>query len=156
MKHLKNTGALLLLIVFLVGSNGISFLHHFCSGSNTSSTIVFPGVFKEATSCCEDVISFAVLGDLSPSSANLDPVPCCKSSLVYYRLMVTSTRADQVILHLPAGPVFLFASIDQPSPEAMDIPGTNAFFEFHSPPLFGRSLITYLHQIKIPLPVSFA
>jgi len=156
MKHFKNICTLILLVIFLAGSNGISFFHHFCSCSNTLSTLLYPGVLSAPATCCDRECSAMVPVTDAASSTHLDPAPCCKILRVYYRLLVNSSPVRQDSLQLPYFGTLQVLDSDQTCHREMKIPKFNVFFEFQSPPLYGRSLITYLHQIKIPLPVSFA
>jgi len=153
MKLLKKTGIILLLLVFMTGSTGISILHHICSGSKTDHVTVYPEFFSHSSSACcadEETINRADL------PVSFTATPCCKNLLSFFKLPVITVLSSHP--EIPVNPFISFLELNPGIQILRDIPfpEKNIHFEFYSPPFYGRSLIHYLHQIKVPLPSLFA
>lgn len=149
MKILARTGTILIALVFLLGSTGISFYRHSCTSSNTQKLIVYPGLFKAAVSCCCG-------GSASTGESEIDMTSCCKSASSLVKLQGGYIPAVNHVLFAPdiiiqSG---LFA-VSLPSVSRQPVI-TYRFFEFYSPPFSGKALIHFLHQIKVPSPSSLA
>ncbi len=162
MKTIQRIGILLLMLVFLFGTIGLSVLRHICNSSNTNTVTVYPEIFKSpGSSCCDDgPAGYACAGrGTSPGNTtpeNIDPSPCCKSTTSFLKLEILTLTAGKLVLKDIAvtRPLFTISACRIPSYEQ---PLLNpAHFQFYSPPLFGIVLVHYLHQMKIPESPSFS
>jgi hypothetical protein len=162
MKVVQRICVLFLLLVFLYGTTGMSVLHHSCNSSNEKTLTVYPELFKNAgSSCCsEDETGYVSGLHHCPSEnglpATVDAVPCCKSNISFFKLEILSERAYNAVIAqvgdlitMKAAPVISATAAEQP---VLNTP----YFQFYSPPLFGKLLIHYLHQMKIPAHSSIA
>jgi hypothetical protein len=156
MKAIKHIGIFFLLLVFLAGTTGVSFLHHICSSSKQDIVTVYPEIFKRSgSSCCaEESTGYACASHVNLSKdkmpLNIDGAPCCKSIASFIKLEILTIRVAKLVIHpekaqLPVSPTILcqIPAFEQPLLQP-------AHFQFYSPPLFGRLLVHYLHQMKIP------
>ena len=155
-KTLQRIGILVLLAVFLFGTTGISVLHHICNSSNKHFVTAYPEIFKNAgSSCCEEEstgYASASHGD-DPGATmpgNISSEPCCKNIASFFKLQILTERVEKLVLntiseHQPPYPVSVsqVPNVEQPLLQPVH-------FQFYSPPLFGKLLVHYLHQIKIP------
>lgn len=154
MKIIIRIGTLIIALVFLLGSTGISFYHHTCFSSNTQKTTVYPGIFKPAVSCC--------CGSTSDSDGNsggdssIDVASCCKSVTSVIKLRPGYLPATNSIFFAPE--TTILAIVLNPTLSTEDMPGiqTYRFFEFYSPPFTGKALVHFLHQLKVPSDPSIA
>ena len=154
MKNLfRAFGVILLLLVFLAGSTGVSFYIHECHSSNTKEVFLFPEILKHNISC-------GCGGEehekpVASSPLHYNEPDCCKNSHLYIKASFQcfpliqkqkSERSFQIY------PFHLFSLLlDESKGERIKI----AIFQDHAPPpLAGRMLILTIHQIKIP--VSFS
>ena len=150
MRIIIKIGTLFIALVFLLGSTGISFYHHSCFSSNTHKTIVYPGLFKAAVSCC--------CGEalVAGGPASVDEAACCKSVTSLLKIRNGYLTAANNVVFAPEITVqhgivcSLFPAGYQPEITAYP------FFEFYSPPFTGKALVHFLHQIKVPSPSSLA
>ena len=156
MKTIQRIGILFLLLVFLFGTTGLSVLSHFCSSSNHTTVTVYPELFnRSGSSCCaEESTGYACAsGGNTPSGAmpgHIDETPCCKSIASLFKLEILTERIEKLLINnfLVQHPLYsvsllLLETFEQPLLKP-------AHFQFYSPPLFGKVLVHYLHQIKIP------
>jgi hypothetical protein len=105
MKILQRTGTILITLVFLLGSTGISFYTHTCYSSKIHKTIVYPGIFKSTVSCC------CSSTPNSDGSSEIDMASCCKSATATIKLasgyipsVNTITLAPETIRIAPDSP----------------------------------------------------
>lgn len=144
MKTFSKIGILFLILVYFMGSTGVSFYRHICISSGTSSMIVYPGLFKSPGSCC------CSKPNTARWPASIEVASCCKS-------LSTLIRFNSG--YVPSGATLI--PISQPwvqSEHSAELktkclqPEFNPlrYFEFYSPPYYGKRLIHFLHQIKIP------
>ncbi len=156
MKTVQRIGVILLLLVFLFGTFGLSVFHHHCNSSNEDIASIYPELFTRAGStCCVDEETGYVCSGHKSSPEDIyhqevDAAPCCKSTLSFFKLDILTIRAEKFVLNteniqLPLYPAFLPEEPNVEQPFIMP-----AHFEFYSPPLFGKVLVYYLNQIKIP------
>jgi len=151
METFKRIGSLLLLMVFLFGITGLSVFHHTCSCSNEEHIVLYTDIFKETPeSCCGDASMDIPVDSHSAQSQGFEASSCCRSTTTFLVLHVISERQDEQVA-LPA--------ISFPASLSLDLPGLSlespllihaVHYQFHSPPRFGKQLLHYLHQIKIP------
>ncbi|MFZ4520582.1 MAG: hypothetical protein ACOYNC_02690 [Bacteroidales bacterium] len=163
MKIVQRIGTVLVLLVFLFGTTGISVFHHICNSSRQDNASVYPEIFVRAgTSCCVDESTGYTCAGHDHASQEIsdhqtvDAIPCCKSIVSFFRLEVLTVRAEKLVLAFNQAPLAQYPVIltEKSTPEQ---PGVQpSHYQFYSPPLFGRVLVYFLHQIKIPVHHSIA
>ncbi len=145
MKILKKTGAILVTLIYLLGSTGISFYSHTCSSSKINKTIVYPGLFKSAVSCCCSSTSD------TDNSTEVDTASCCKSATTIIKLFSRYIPSVNTITVSPEATVEPCLSLqNEPVSDKSELSATSHGLEFYPPPPFGRRLLHFLHQIKVP------
>jgi len=152
-QFLRSWLVLLITVIFLFGSTGITFFIHECGSSQTKEVFVYPEILKHQSSCC---CAEEVHGTPSVATAlQFSDPDCCKNTHLFIkasflgfpvfnkhqeepiRNILSSDHQDFMVR--PVEPIkVLFTSLQDPSP----------------PPLSGRLLIQAIHQIKIPVPFS--
>ena len=162
MKTLQRIAVLLLLMAFLFGITGLSVRHHICKSSNQTTVTVYPEIFKSSgSSCCEDEstgYSCAAYSNraLDVMPLNIDAAACCINRASFLKLEILSERIQKqalIVDHAPM-PVYPVSISTEPTVEQPLL--QPAHFQFYSPPLFGKALACYLHQLKIPDHTSIA
>jgi hypothetical protein len=151
-KTLQRFIAIVLLTVFIYGSVGVSFHVHECNGSGTRHVSVYPELFGGTAICgCEEEPSPLIPDGNSCFSQEA----CCINSYLYLKadfkgFTITYQQPADISKDLVTGEL-----------TGMEIPEITTCSEFaeksidHPPPLLsGRTLVTFLHQIKIPTPIS--
>ena len=144
----------LVLAVFLAGTTGVSFYIHECSSSKQRDIFLYPEISNKTTSCCcADEINGNLLPDESVSSLN-EPA-CCKNTHIYLKASFTGFpvfyQLDQKLLQSELPADFLNLSINDKEPATV-------YFTLpvdHPPPRYGKALVHFLHQIKIPASISW-
>lgn len=160
MKIISQISAIVTTLVFLLGSTGISIYHHTCFTHHANETVVYPGIFT-ATSDCSCTASasadHAFHGEkacCSGTGCHLQSSSCCKSETIFLKLKsdFLPGQSDALIIDLPSIPY----SLHEINPVATDPPDHSGYpiFEHFAPPLTGRALIHFLHQIKLPFSPS--
>ena len=152
MKIVRYIGNIIILLVFLFGITGITVFHHICNSSNQETVTVYPELSgSPSASCCEDDATAHVVFPDPAAPQKIDPSPCCKSISSYLKLNYISERTEKLslILYPVQESIFQANELTLPDPDqSCDQP---VYFQFYSPPhRYGRQLIQYLHQIKIP------
>ena len=151
MKIVRRIGIICFLLVFLFGITGISFYHHTCSSSNDDNVTVYPGIFEKPTlSCCENETTAQAGFTDSGSPVSIEATPCCKSISTYLKLQVITVRSYRLVLNLDNTLFTVFPLRDRVFPAIEQFFTKHFFLQFHPPPLAGRTLLQFLHQIKIP------
>jgi hypothetical protein len=161
MKTIQRIGVFFLLLVFLFGTTGISVFHHVCSSSNQDNVSVYPEFFKKSgSSCCADEeTGYACSQRVNTSgealAQHIDASPCCISIFSFFKLDILTVRADKLLIK-----DVLIQIPDDTDSIITDLPENHSFivpchFQFFSPPLFGKVLVYFLHQMKIPVRPSF-
>ena len=156
MKIIQRIGVLLLLLVFLFGTFGISVFHHRCNSSNEDNTSVYPELFTKAgSSCCVDEETGYVCSghETAPEDIyhqKVDAAPCCKSTFSFFKLEIITERAEKFVLNTENSQLPLYPAFLPEEPKLEQPVLTPAHFQFYSPPLFGKVLVYFLNQIKIP------
>jgi hypothetical protein len=163
MKALKSIFALLILVVFLFGTTGLSVFHHFCSSSNEHDVTLYPELFDgSGDSCCADEEAGYACARHQGSAQGANPLgfdapPCCKTVITFHKLEITSQRINREsftsrLTHAA------FAESVTPGFGLADRPVfTPAHFQFYSPPLLsGKQLVLFLNQLRIPFSPSMA
>ena len=151
METVKRIGILGLLMVFLFGITGLSIFHHTCSSSNQDKISVYAEIYKGApVSCCEDETFGSSPVNPADLPQNFQSAPCCKSTNYFLALQIISERLYRIEVK-DVTPIS--SPLPLPLPEFStdnQLLVHSVYFQFYSPPLFGKQLIHYLHQIKIP------
>ncbi len=156
MKTVKRVGSIFFLLVFLFGTTGLTVLRHTCISSKQNNVTVFPEFFKSSDDgCCENettgyASACCSCHETAGTHPQVDSSPCCKSDLSFFKLEILTKTVDKLkldvlnaFLHFRSNPLVSIPLFEQPVFEY-------AHYQFHSPPLFGRTLVYFLHQIKIP------
>jgi hypothetical protein len=149
LKLLKNIVSIILLLVFILSTSGITILTHYCSGSKKTTQHILSEITGNREGCggmlCSSSLkTISVRETLSKSS-------CCKENSSFYKIaVVDNPHTNQISvkilvgnliisdLHLPSRSVF--ALKDFPFPLFHSIP----------PPLAGKQLAVFLQQLRIP------
>ncbi len=162
MKTIQRIAAFLLLLVFLFGTTGLSVFRHICHSSNENNTSVYPEFFKNAaSSCCADELTgytSAGSGKATESDPfqHFNPAPCCKIIISFFKLEILTVRVEKVVFHTFFSRYPLYAISLLQLPVFLQPLLQPAYFQYHSPPLFGKMLVQFLHQMKIPAHPFFA
>ena len=145
----KRIGNLFLLAVFLFGITGLSIFHHTCTSSNQQRVSLYAEIYKAAPgSCCGD--EAYEHSHHATSNQQFDAVPCCKSTNIFLTLQFTSERLPKLVSQTVETADVPFLTQFCPVPASDQKQPAAGLFRVHSPPLFGKQLIHFLHQIKIP------
>ncbi|MEI7663516.1 MAG: hypothetical protein WCK34_15010 [Bacteroidota bacterium] len=151
MEIVKRITAIFLLLVFLFGITGLSVFHHTCTGSNEEKRAAYAEIFKEAPgSCCsgEAFQHFTINASVTPR--HIEATPCCKSTNTFLTLQVLSERQLKTVVQNAMQVMIPFLSSLPAIAIENQFPLQPRYFQFHSPPLFGKQLVHFLHQSKIP------
>ena len=151
MTIVKRTVILLIIAIFLFANIGISVLRHICHSSNTTEVRVYPEFSHETCSgcCCIENTPTDRL-PIDPDSIHFESVPCCQDVVSYLKPELSFLPAEKhisadIFLISFASPLFLL-------PESVRKPVIGAMLKHrdHAPPVTGKLLVYFLHQIKIP------
>ncbi|HNY01551.1 MAG TPA: hypothetical protein PKG48_03135 [Bacteroidales bacterium] len=161
MKIIRRIGALAMILVLLYGTAGMTVFHHICNGKHTDEVTLYSGILTgPESSCCGDEMRVAPVACSMNSKADgasrIEEPACCKSLLAFYKLDVTQTRVMEPLhttLAVADIPAAIECAISAAHPP-QDV--TTSFYRFESPPLSGRSLVIFLHQVRIPAPSSLS
>ena len=148
----RSSAIVLLMMVFLAGSTGLSFYIHTCGSTHNTKVYLFKEIFSKRMSCCCDE-------DLSGNATNNRSLTyqdenCCRISHLFIKAPLAGFPVLEKI-SLRSLPV---AELHE-SPYLQLQPVRDAEIILHSyichspPPFFGVTLIYYIHQIRIPAPV---
>ncbi len=151
METVRRIGSVVLLLVFLFGISGISIFHHTCTSSNLDRVTLYADIFHEAPpSCCADEAGDPVAPSFSGVNTAIDATPCCRNVNAFLVLHIVSNQFSRS-LQVVSVPVVAFCFSDLSVKSTCDpFQIASGRFQFHSPPLAGRQLVHFLHQIKIP------
>ena len=151
MKLIRQITGMLILLVFLYGTTGITVFHHVCNGSEEETTSLYPEIAGySGPSCCADEDPGRVILPDPHAPLVMEPVPCCKSTSSYLKMRIITVRTEK------QEPVIITAIPSFVLPETPVCDNEQAFLypsitRNHAPPPWsGKKLIHYLHQIKIP------
>ena len=150
---IRNLFTILILIVFLTGTTGVSFYIHECRSSNTREVFAFPEISNKAISCCCDKeVHGSILSE--ESLPFIEEPPCCTNTHLYLKAAFTgfpvSYQLKDNVKHADLPTYFLNILYDEQKYEME----SHVSIVDHPPPLSGKSLVHFLHQIKIPASVS--
>ena len=152
-QNIRSLFTLLILAVFLTGTTGVSFYIHECSSSNTREVVAFPEITNKAISCCCDQ---EVHGSIhtEESIPFIEEPPCCTNKRIYLKATFTGFPVSYQLtgkLNHADLPADFLSMLYEDQKQEIARPVT---IVDHPPPLSGKSLIHFLHQIKIPASVS--
>jgi hypothetical protein len=148
---------MLLLVVFLLGTTGVSILRHICNTSHSDNVSLYPGIFvNRLTDCCgETQDACACMHTPEEPSQPLQPEiftgDCCKTIATFLRLEIQTLRGEKLefttaLKDLPGILPFMTDVIPADPVRDQSCP-----VQWHAPPvIFGKELVHFLHQIKIP------
>jgi hypothetical protein len=143
----------LILAIFLAGTTGISFYLHECSSNHKRDIFVYPEISNKTASCCCADEVHGSLNSVEKVTSFKEP-ECCKNTHVYLKVTFTGFpvfyQFDQKLLQIELPADFLSLSINDQVPVNVDY----KLSIDHPPPRYGKSLVHFLHQIKIPAAVS--
>ena len=142
---------LLLMLIFLLGTTGISFYIHECGNSGTKDVFVYPELFGGKADCgCVDEVQQGTAGANEESA--LSDNACCKNIHLYLK---ADFRGFTISYHLPVDISRCLITCELQGIAFMDPVSEQTISVFqtdHPPPLrSGIELLTFLHQIKIPV-----
>jgi len=142
-----------MIVVILAGTTGITFFIHTCSGSQKIEITAYPELFKHSFTCCCSDENTSQAHNTSQLLGVKAP-PCCKNQHLFLKSYVSTIPAAQsfsgsTILFTvhPADLLLQVTRYKQPA-VADYIPWLD-----HSPPWSGKTLVYFIHQIRIPSPV---
>jgi len=150
-KVIRALASIVLLAAFFSGTTGISFYIHTCSENHHRTVYIFPELIKPAANCCSE-------DDIAPvnSGRNLPgeviAVPCCKNEHLYLKCIfqsVSHSRPEFTGYHVKELPSS-FLRVILYTPVAL----LHKVFihTANPPPVSGRLLVFFLHQVRIPVP----
>ena len=153
-KIARATGIILLLSIFLSGTIGLSVWRHLCSCNKTQYFAVMPEIVGHHAQCCCETTGSMMTREPAPAASSLSSGDCCKNIRLYLKANFVALPLVALAKQLnpePATMFFMPALTLQPKPQ---VTVRNVFLEYYPPPLYGSVLIHFLHQIKIPSPVT--
>ena len=148
----KSTSVLLLLLVFLAGSTGISLSVHTCGDSHKKDVLVYKEIFNQRfTCCCEENMASQDGRDRPSPYTEYSDNDCCRIS----HLFIKTPFAGFPVLEKILVPQFDFPvyteMVNLKLASQQDSKSSCQHFSDHSPPpLSGIKLIISIHQIRIP------
>jgi len=162
MKIVKQISIVFFLVIFLFGTTGISLVHHICTHSHQDDLSVYPELFKDSgTSCCDEEEGGSAGNNQKVTAGssgllNISAIPCCLRVHSFLKLAISPEVTKTLVVNPSAEihPLFSISLTTLTAIEDLTVPA--AFFQFYSPPLYGKRLIHFLHQPKIPTHPSFA
>jgi len=145
--------SLLLLVVFIAGSSGISFIIHECTSSRTTEVFPFPEILNNTVFCCCDEEIQQQFACENPVSSFTAP-ECCKNTHVYLKASFTGFPVfykfhPELVQKIISADLLDFSYSNQ----HIEIPVVYHRVD-HPPPRSGKLLVCFIQQLKIPFPVS--
>jgi len=143
----------LMILVLFTGTTGITFFIHTCSGSQKTEITAYPEFFKHASTCCCSDENASQETGISPTPELKKP-SCCRNQNLFLKSYVSTAPSVQSVTGktilfplYPEGLLVSFTHYKQPAVTEY------LAWQDHSPPWTGKSLIFFIHQIRIPSPV---
>ncbi|MEI7896281.1 MAG: hypothetical protein WCJ26_04555 [bacterium] len=152
MKIIQRIGILLLLLVFLCGTTGISIFEHICSCKGKTEITLFPEIFAHQSSCCCSAGEVELVTPDHAHLCNLSKPEHCKN--IKFFIKATVTPAPVVVSQFSFID-FTVSGFQLPSDFSIGHDATaNDYVIPHctSPPVSGKERVLALHQPKIPVP----
>jgi hypothetical protein len=151
MRYLKKAAVIVCLLAIIVSTNGITLQSHMCSMAGKTTQTLFPEVFGGTNSCCCSLNPMAY-GPSERGGTNISPVPCCKSTFKYSKVVYyNDTRVD---ICSPLRVLVSIADFMLIQTLFTEDSASNFITQYRPPPLrfYGRALLRFIHQIRIDLP----
>jgi hypothetical protein len=151
LRIIRTAFVLSLLTIFIAGSTGLSFFIHTCGSSHKTDVYVYREILNPKMSCCCDETHTGKV--VKDPSVNFKDDNCCRIS----HLFLKAPFAGFPILEKISLKSFPVADLDacllfQTQP-TRDTEISYITTPDHSPPpLYGITLICFIHQIRIPAP----
>ena len=150
---IRKIAVFLILGIFLYTVTGVSVWHHHCNSSREDHIAFYPELFGTGSSCCGEEETMPQNYSKSARQSDhqaVEEAPCCKSTLTFLKAdILPFTPGKTRIGGIESGTmtpncqINLFNAVE-PEPKPV-------WLRFHSPPpVYGKKLIHFLHQIKIP------
>lgn len=146
--YLHKVLAVILAAVFILATSGIAVFHHFCSTEKTSEYAVFYTDFncdQEHDSHKGDEISSCCIADQQSCSEN----QCCNTETKVFKLDIDLDSQKTIKLSLDQKLISVNEKLEPSEPITVNI-GMIYFYHDLPPPLSGKDLKIYLHQLNIP------
>jgi hypothetical protein len=147
--------ALVLCLVVLFGSTGLTYFTHTCSSSLNKDVSLYPELFgRQDKCCCGDAVPANSAFDEKSGNTVIHQPDCCKVRYTYIKAVFPGFPQAFKLAFFP------LVLVAQSHYHNLIInPGQEAFLPQNllpdpSPPLNGRQLVQFLNQLKIPFPVS--
>lgn len=154
-ENLTRVFSWLLFVIFLYTTTGFFVVRHICTAESGDNVTLFSEYQNESASACSCCSTNEVQQDrFDPSSMNMQPVSCCREINLYLKAELTPLPSQKI-------------SCSDPSALAWELPffitGEQVIEETGhrikpaadpEPPPGRQNLIYFLHQVKIPDPVS--
>jgi hypothetical protein len=152
MKTVQRIGILLLLLVFLCGTTGISVFEHICTCRGKTEITLFPELFEHNSSCCCSDGKVEVVSADHAQLCGLENADHCKNIIFFIKAAIspapvvltefsfTEFTGDEYPLAS-----YIFPVAAEPADELVIQSGS-------SPPISGRQRIISYHQSKVPAP----
>jgi hypothetical protein len=143
--------SILMLIVFLFGTTGVTVLQHVCSIGQTRDITAINGITTETTgSCCCSQDQDCPDEDIPDDRQVISAQPCCSEITTLVKFDFVTVNSNELFFTpLTDGFICFVTMLVVNPPLKIDI-SNDPFFQFHSPPLTGNNLLLAIHQIKIP------
>lgn len=142
--------ALLVSMLYLAGSTCVNFSVHTCSGSQKTDVTLFPEFQKESAGCCCQGFTSQLP---APVKSTISDPGCCKTTFRSFKANLNSFNVTVKTVANPSLQVISELPVRNcPTMERQCLAEYLPWLD-HSPPLSGKSLIYFLHQIRIPYPV---
>jgi hypothetical protein len=141
-----------ILFVFLAGTTGISFSLHECKSSNKRDVSFFPEILNNTVGCCCFEEPAKVSDD--DQILSLDEPECCTTTHVYLKASFNGFPifyqfTPQLFQKVADAECFSFVNF-----KTEPVNSTILLQIDHPPPRYGKILLNFLQQLKIPTPVS--
>jgi hypothetical protein len=140
----------MLLLIFLAGSTGITFYVHTCGSNHQKEVFIYREIFHQKSDCCcEDN---PAPKSPSGSSSSIDDGDCCKIAHLFIKALLAGFPVLEKVSILPSQ-FTGFIDVSELSPAIVH--NSKAAFSLSPdpsppPPIFGITLLHYLHQLRLP------
>jgi len=152
-KLIKKICIILMILVFFISTTGFTLYIHNCSCYNITKHVIFNELIKSKPGCCcEETTKNIAKEEIKTTFANSD---CCHNEHI---LIKSSTYMLPVFLKLSENKAFKLISFFIPLKTVFFTENKTIFVllasYFYPPPLlYGRLLIIFHNQFKVPLSV---
>jgi hypothetical protein len=153
MKTIQRIGVMLLLVVFLCGTTGISIFEHICVCKGRTEITLFPEVFDHNSSCC---CSDGVVEQVEPDHANLcglENADHCKNIKFFIKAAISPVPVVVYSFSFQDFNGFEYLVPLNIFPAGNELVNEIVLQHCTSPPISGRQRIIAYHQSKVPTPL---